>query len=374
MVPVYHNANPNLLSMSEIAPAVDARADRWRKGNIMIRRIGAIIFILGSTAAAWVFLGTTTALRSQDTDLKRREEVGQLWGAVQEQRAPKVYCITPLERRVPRTGPEGEKWETYTDMMSEWAPLERSAITVDLQLEHRRKGLLWYATYRAAYAGTYEMKNVSDSARDMIFEYLFPQRSGVYDNFQFVVNGDSAENINPSEGKIVWRSRFEPGESKEILVAYRTQGMDQWWYNFGDGVSQMRNFSLTMTTDFDKIDFPENSISPTSKEKTADGWKLSWTYDNLLSGVQIGMAMPRKLNPGPFAAKVTFFAPVSLFFFFFLIFIITTLRRIDMHPMNYFFLAAAFFSFHLLFAYLVDHINLHAAFAICSAVSVFLVV
>ena len=42
--------------------------------------------------------------------------------------------------------------------------------------------------------------------------------------------------------------------------------------------------------------------------------------------------------------------------------------------MNYFFLAAAFFSFHLLLAYLVDHISIHAAFGVASAVSIFLVV
>jgi hypothetical protein len=68
------------------------------------------------------------------------------------------------------------------------------------------------------------------------------------------------------------------------------------------------------------------------------------------------MAMPKKLQPGPLAGEISYFAPVSLFFFFFLIFIITTLRGIDLHPMNYFFLAAAFFAFHLLLAYLVDHV------------------
>jgi inner membrane protein involved in colicin E2 resistance len=41
---------------------------------------------------------------------------------------------------------------------------------------------------------------------------------------------------------------------------------------------------------------------------------------------------------------------------------------------NYFFLAAAFFSFHLLLAYLADQISIHAAFVICSAVSIFLVI
>ena len=42
--------------------------------------------------------------------------------------------------------------------------------------------------------------------------------------------------------------------------------------------------------------------------------------------------------------------------------------------MNYAFLSAAFFAFHLLLAYLVDHISIHAAFFISSIVSVFLVV
>jgi inner membrane protein involved in colicin E2 resistance len=65
---------------------------------------------------------------------------------------------------------------------------------------------------------------------------------------------------------------------------------------------------------------------------------------------------------------------VSLAFFFFLIFIVSVLRGIQIHPVNFFFLASAFFAFHLLLAYLVDHISIHLAFAICSVVSIFLVV
>jgi inner membrane protein involved in colicin E2 resistance len=84
--------------------------------------------------------------------------------------------------------------------------------------------------------------------------------------------------------------------------------------------------------------------------------------------------MPGKLQPGPLAGQVSFFAPVSLFFFFFLMFILTTMRGINLHPMNYFFLAAAFFAFHLLLAYLVDHVSIHAAMAISSVVSIALVV
>jgi inner membrane protein involved in colicin E2 resistance len=93
-----------------------------------------------------------------------------------------------------------------------------------------------------------------------------------------------------------------------------------------------------------------------------------------VSGFQIGLSMPQKLQPGPLAGRISLFAPVSLFFFFFLMFIITTIRGVELHPMNYFFLATAFFAFHLLLAYLVDHMSIHAAFLVCSAVSIFLVV
>jgi len=50
------------------------------------------------------------------------------------------------------------------------------------------------------------------------------------------------------------------------------------------------------------------------------------------------------------------------------------MRNIDLHPMNYFFLATAFFAFHPLLEYVVDHISIHAAMAIASLVSVALVV
>src|SRR5262249_28756820 len=84
--------------------------------------------------------------------------------------------------------------------------------------------------------------------------------------------------------------------------------------------------------------------------------------------------VPAKLQPGALASQISFFAPVSLFFFFFVMLVLTTTRDIEIHPMNYFFLAAAFFAFHLLLAYLVDHLDIYVSFAIASAVSVLLVV
>jgi hypothetical protein len=164
------------------------------------------------------------------------------------------------------------------------------------------------------------------------------------------------------------------GKTAVLHAGYRSRGLDSWRYDFGKGVSQIRNFTLNVRTNFKGIDFPENTISPTTKRETDKGWDLTWNYTNLVSGYAIGITMPQKLQPGPLAGQISFFAPVSLFFFFFLMFIITTLRGINLHPMNYFFLAAAFFAFHLLLVYLVDHVSIHIAFGICSLVSIFLVV
>ena len=165
------------------------------------------------------------------------------------------------------------------------------------------------------------------------------------------------------------------GKTAQLAVSYSSQGLQSWRYRFGDGdVAQVRDFTLHMKTNFKDIDFPDNTLSPSEKTETSNGWDLNWSYKSLLSGYHIAMVMPEKLQPGPLAGRISFFAPVSLFFFFFLMLIITTMRGINLHPMNYFFLAAAFFSFHLLLAYLVDHISIHAAFAISSLVSVALVV
>ncbi len=174
----------------------------------------------------------------------------------------------------------------------------------------------------------------------------------------------------------IWRLRAEigPETTARLGVAYRSQGLDTWRYQFGGGAAQARNFTLRMRTNFSDIDFAENALSPTEKHATPSGWDLMWEYRNLVTACQIGMVMPEKAQPGPLAGEISLFAPVSLLFFFFVMLMVTTLRRIDLHPVNYFFLAAAFFAFHLLLAYLVDHISIHWAFVICSMVSVFLVI
>lgn len=340
----------------------------------MFKRIVAMTFIFICTTIAWMILGTITNVRTYQFDGKLKKAVGQLWGTAQQQQAPLLFQQVKKETKV-RTTKDGQVTEE-TEMRTENYPviLGGSDIKVKIKLDQRKKGLLWYSVYRVAFEGKYLVKNSSAEAKNYLFEYYFPATDGVYDNFTMKIGGVPVEDLKPAAGKISELIRLDPGGEKSVEIAYQSQGMDEWWYNFGKDVSQTKNFSLTMETDFKKIDFPENSISPVSKRETPQGWTLEWSYTNLLSGIQIGMKMPQKINPGPFVSKVTYFAPVSLFLFMFLMFIITAVKKVNIHPMNYFFIACAFFSFHLLMAYLADLVNLTLAFVISSAVSIFLVI
>jgi hypothetical protein len=340
----------------------------------MAKRIAPLVLIFFCTAIAWVILGGISLERTYSKDSKLKQKVGQLWGTVQKQEAPQVYYQVREKRKVQKTVDNKTVVEEVIDVSTFYLIPDSNNIDVDLKVDYRKKGLLWYSTYTVDFRGRYHVVNTTPQPRDLWFEYAFPTTQGVYDNFTVMVGGEKLQDLKPRSGKVYAKFGLSPGQGTTVQVSYRTQGMDEWWYSFGQDVSQIRNFRLAATTDFNRVDFPENSISPTNKEKRGPGWLLTWQYQDLVSGIQIGLAMPKKLNPGPFVGKVSFFAPVSLFLFLFLMFIITAIRRVRIHPMNYFFVCAAFFSFHLLLAYLVDHLDLHLAFAIAAAASVLLVV
>lgn len=338
----------------------------------MTRKILAIIAIFLFSSLAWVILGTTIMARSRSADTGLESRVASSWGGPQLQLPPAAWSSKVVPKTVLETVDGRSKTTTVMERIDRALPLEQSRIQVGLDLEQRQKGLLWFATYRVSYAAQYLFRNSTDSD-DVTLKLTFPAADAIYDDLVFLVDGKSLP-LTMAGGAVSVSVRQSPGQVIRLAVGYKSQGLNTWHYSFGENVSQVRDFLLKMTTDFRDVDFPSATMSPTEKQTTSRGWLLTWKYTNLVTGYKIGMVMPEKLQPGPLAGRISFFAPVSLLFFFFLIFIISTLKRIDLHPMHYFFLATSFFAFHLLLAYLVDHISIHAAFIICSAVSIFLVV
>jgi len=164
-----------------------------------------------------------------------------------------------------------------------------------------------------------------------------------------------------------------------VSVHYKTRGRDRWTYvptseNDGRPV-RLENFTMTATTNFRAIDYPKGTLSPTTPAEPLDGgMKAVWHVGDARTRQQFGIETPGREDAGPIAGRMAFYAPVGLLFFFTILFTTMLLKRVPLHPMHYLFISAGFFAFHILLAYLVDKVDIHLAFWISAAVSVFLVV
>lgn len=343
------------------------------------KRIAAVVVIYVLTSIAWCVLGgvsysrTETARQTLGSGSRAGEfstgksNVQELWGSPQYQHAPVVWS-THIEK-VATTNEKGKK--IITDVAkTDPAVLTSSRLKVNIDLDPRRKGLLWYSTYKVKFEGDYTFTNDFPDKRKFFVKLNFPQDQVAFDNVLIFVNDKRVAPSGDLSQGIEVPVELAAGETAPVTFSYGSQGLDTWQYKFTDdeAMSSVRDFQATITTNCSDIDFPEKCLSPTQKK----GQTFIWKYGDLVSGSKVGISMPQRLQPGPLASRLSLFAPVSLFFFFAVLLILGTVRGVKLHPVHYLFLAATFFSFHLLFSYLVDHVSPFPAFVIASAVSLLL--
>jgi hypothetical protein len=253
-------------------------------------------------------------------------------------------------------------------------PVAGTDAAVKLGLEHRRKGLMWFATYGVDFRARYTFVNPTPTTRRVDFRFPLVGDAAVYDGFEVRSAAGHEVAAEVSKGVAAWRAELAPGEQRVFDVAYRSRGTSRWDYELANGAGQVRGFRLAMETDFDAVNFPAGTISPSRHGRTPGGWRGEWDFQSLVASQTIGVELPQRPSPGPLASRITFFAPVGLLFFFFVVAVLALARGRSIHPLNYFFFGCAFFAFHLLFAYLVDHLALWPAFALAAGVSSLLVV
>ncbi|HWA74444.1 MAG TPA: inner membrane CreD family protein [Polyangiaceae bacterium] len=345
-------------------------------------RLLAIAFVWLGCAVAWMILGSTVVVRTNSVSDALDSEVHALWGPPARQLPPSgsYPTVETVKELVTTTNAAGvANQQTVEKQTRVEHPLEfdGSDIDVAFELTHRRKGLLWFPTYAVHFRGTYAFVNPTDHAQDGTLRLPLGTEGSSpvsFDDFQVTDEQGTPVRHTVDHGVATWTTRFEPHARHEYHVAYRSRGTSTWSYLLTAGNSEVRNFRMNMTTNFANVDFPAGSTSPSQHSVQNGHWRGEWRFKSLVSGAPIGVEMPKLLNPGPLASKVTFFAPVSLLFFFFVVAILALVRKRELHPMHYLLLGCAFFAFHLLFAYLVDHLAIGTSFAIASLVSIVLVV
>lgn len=342
-------------------------------------RLVAIGAIWVGCALAWTILGASIADRSTESAGARGEEVHGLWGAPLLQAAPTATYTQVSTREETKTVRQEGEPPVHTTIVraveeTHEVPLQSTDILARFELEHRRRGLVWFPTYVLVFEGTHEFRNPSRKRETVSITFPLDVNSRTYDDLQVLDRNERPVDLSFASGHAVWSEDFAPGQTRGYTISFRTRGTGSWTYAPTHGAAgEARNLRVRAETNFPNIDFPLDTVSPSSHAATRDQWLGEWKFQSLITKSPIGIQMPQKLNPGPLAAKITFFAPVSLLFFFFVVSMLTIVSRRDLHPMHYFLLGCAFFAFHLLFAYLVDHVSLLGAFGVAAATSMFLV-
>ena len=147
----------------------------------MIRRLVAIAFIYACTAIAWWILAGVTGSRTHQADEGLRSRVEQLWGAPQVQAPPAVAAVRYETAQV-ETEVNGVKTRnTVSKRVAEPMALEASDVRAALGLEHRQKGLLWYATYTVRFDAAYTLGNPHRERRVIDIALPFPAQRAVFD-------------------------------------------------------------------------------------------------------------------------------------------------------------------------------------------------
>ncbi len=169
----------------------------------MIRRIAAISFIFICTTIAWMILGSTIYSRTGFSNEHLEGRVASTWGTLQEQSPPAAtYKKTELsavtEQDYGKTVSRQDKVERMIGL-----PLDSSRLDVNLQLDHRQKGLLWYSTYTVDFKGEYRFRNDTTETQSVAFYLPFPAERAVYDGLVMVVDGHALPVATSGKGASV---------------------------------------------------------------------------------------------------------------------------------------------------------------------------
>ena len=329
-----------------------------------------------------MLLGATLLVRSGETSSALVNEVHQLWGPPLDQAAPcravhrAATARGAAHRSTTRTGDRTRPTVQTKEEVSFPLPLVSTRARVSLALEHRQKGLLWFPTYAADFEGRYVVLNDTAANRSVTVSFPLPARGADLRRLR----GPGREGpAHPRRGRR-WLGALD-GRARPARRAMHSRSATA---RAGPppgptgpaAAGQLGDPGLLARDPEQRARHRllPGSISPSSAGADGHGWRGTWEFRSLVGSAPISLELPQKTNPGPLAARITFFAPVALLFYFFVVGLLAEGRGHRLHPLSWFLIGCAFFADHLLFAYLADHVPLWVALALSSAVSILLAV
>ncbi|HJN50117.1 MAG: inner membrane CreD family protein [Pseudomonadales bacterium] len=352
---------------------------------------GVIAFIFFGFSVAWLVLGAVNDDRTYGQTGLLLKRVQNSYGGPLIITPPRIYYEVIKERKGKVSG-----FDTVSSYkVKETVDPSATDVAIDLSLDRKKVGNLWFPVFVSTYRGRYEyeLEAIPEEYRSdplLLLPGLNSSES-IFRSIELKLNEKAVQPLS----KLVSNTPIDvsqkiTGDTKLIVdFYYETTGTEYLLYELSnqgsqsaeerreplvDGTERKRltrldRFNLKLTTDFLKYDFPERTIPYTSIQKDEKATDFEWQFDKTVTGKNIGVIVPEEINPGEIAARISFFAPVSLLFFFVVLTIFGILGKSELHLMHYFLLAATFLSFHLIFSYSADHLSMYMAFGIASLIS-----
>ena len=131
-----------------------------------IQRIAAIAAIFIGTTVAWFILGTALQQRTNQQQSQLGSEVTEVWGPALRQVHPSAYYLTAASAN-------GRKQIQPT----------LSKVTVSLNYEPKKRGLLWYRTYGARFEAEYEITNPTPVTQTVYVRFELPGKKAIWGMF-----------------------------------------------------------------------------------------------------------------------------------------------------------------------------------------------
>ena len=303
----------------------------------------------------WFLLMIRVQTRTRFALWSQMESVKRIWGGNLEQPMPSI-----------RYKGFGSNVSTLNK-----GRIHASDISVELEMDYRKKGLVYYTGYNANFVGKYTIQNLEDEKiyLSFIFPYPMQQGEGILQNVKLLVNDEEdTENTEYQQNLALWTGLLEPEELLNVTVQYHSRGLNHFIYGFEPG-RQINNFHMTLqVSGASNVDYPVSTMTPTQTEATPEGTMLIWELDRSLTEFNIGVILPDKLNVAQQIAVMARRAPA-----FFLLFLasLCAILTLSENPLNFIRIAiicVAYFFFYPLFAYLSVYMHVGLSFVLSFAI------
>lgn len=295
------------------------------------------------------------------------EQTGPQFGAAKEPMAeeamPEAEMPTAAGYRAERMAPP---------VPPKPAPVTRDKTTVKLVLEpkYADEEDAQLRRYEATFEGKYVIRNKLKEKTTVAVYFPYPSDADTLPDATVHVEGKEPEGVRYTQQGVSWETTFLPEQVKEITVAYRAFGREDFLYvlDHGERIKELE-FTLEVPGMEHTPEIPsDRCLKPTrSLERGQGGLVAEWKYKNLLTAHDIALELPPPFvgsNVAERLPRLVWAALATIVLFGLILLAGGAASRQTVTVGQYLLVAVALAVFYPMLLYLSQHMRVHLAFFI----------